>query len=377
MDLNIEPQQVEEGFEAITSGWVDPEPEENWGPYFWADTEEEMIEAINSERSSQDSLFTNPLDFDGDRMKPSFLADQLGQNLLTPGLIHTFYGPSGSKKSFIAMTAVLEAGGFYIDLEMGLGLMSKRLKQMGYPYSQSNGFTSISSKEEFENTINVLMAFYQPTVVVIDSFTQLATVLGKDSNNGEDTGLIYQKYLRPLAARGFTVVTTDHSPKSGSANDHPIGSQNKKAQLDVAYRIHVNDVSGYSEMYLEKDRMYLIQSRLPENSNLVGEVRLTSQPLRVKIIPNGMMEQMHQIPGYSRSDYTIMDRQISALMKNSPMSISDLDGVVTGKSILKTKCRKLLIENGYIDEEQIAVDGKKPKKVLKLSTKKWVFTTLD
>jgi hypothetical protein len=59
------------------------------------------------------------------------------------------------------------------------------------------------------------------------------------------------------------------------------------------------------------------------------------------------------------------------------MSISDLDGVVTGKSILKTKCRKLLIENGYIDEELIAVDGKKPKKVLKLSTKKWMFTTLD
>lgn len=377
MEINIESQLTDEKFEAITRGWVDPEPEEKWGPYFWANTEEELIECLNNQRAVEDPIFTNPLDFDGDHMQPSFLADAMGRNLLTPGLIHTFYGPSGSKKSFIAMSAVLQAGGFYLDLEMGLGLMSKRLKQMDYGHSQSDGFRSISSKEEFEETIKALLLYYQPTVVVIDSFTQLATILGKDSNNGEDTGVIYQKYLRPLAAKGFTVVTTDHSPKSGSANDHPIGSQNKKAQLDVAYRIQVNENTGHSEMYLEKDRMYLIKPRLPENSNLVGEVRLTSQPLRVKIIPNGMMEQIHQIPGYTRSFYTIMDRQISALMKKSPLTITDLDGAVTGKGVLKTQSRKLLIKHGYIEVEQIAGDGKKLKNVLKLSSKEWMFTTLD
>lgn len=377
--MDIEPL-VKEGLvdltTGITSGWISPTPEEEWGPYEWVNTEEEFIQVVNNEYAVHREFYKNPRDYEGINFQAKYLFDAFGRPMLVPGQIHIIYGASESKKSFLGLTAVLENHGFYIDLEMGGPGLSTRLGKMNYDYSRSDGFAIYPTKDELMVLVAELCERPE-TVVVIDSFSQLSVLLDKDTNSGGDTGLIFQKVLRPLATAGHAVVVIDHSPKARNSNDHPIGSQNKKAQADIMYRVQINDSTGQSELFIEKDRYHVIRGRLNDGQDLYGEVRLTDNPLRLKIVPADYMEQSRTIVGVSHNIYRIMERIMLAVTKSTRLTKSEIDAQVQGKSGEITKARNELVNQGYLIEVVVKEEGKKLKTFLALGENHWRFTTLD
>ena len=362
-------------FKAISSGWSDPLPEEDWGPFSWAGSEQEMIEACNNEYAQSRDLFTNPLVYDSIDFQPKYLNDVLGRPMLSPGQIHIFYGPSESKKTFLGLAAVLENHGFYIDLEMGGPGLSARLRKMNYEYSCSDGFAIYPTKSDLLVLVAELCERPE-SVVVIDSFSQLSVLMDKDTNSGGDTGSIFQEVLRPLATAGHAVVVIDHSPKARNSNDHPIGSQNKKAQADVMLRMQVNESTGHSEIYVEKDRYHVLRSRLGNSSNLYGEVRLTDNPLRVKIIPQEGVDAILATLGVPHSVFQKMVQIMQAVISTGGLTKSEIDATVTGKSQTITAARNALLDQGFLVEACETVDGHKPRTVIKSSDKKWLHAHL-
>lgn len=377
VDLNpIIQEDSTESTTGISSGWMALTPEEEWGPFNWVTTEEEFIEFINNEYAVQREFYKNPRDYEGVSFQAKYLQDSLGRPMLVPGQIHIIYGASESKKSFLGLTAVLDNHGFYIDLEMGGPGLSTRIGKMNYEYSCSDGFAIYPTKDEL--LVLVAELCDRPaTVVVIDSFAQLSVLLDKDTNSGGDTGLIFQMVLRPLATAGHAVVVIDHSPKAKNSNDHPIGSQNKKAQADIMYRVQINDGTGQSELFIEKDRYHVIRGRLNDGQDLYGEVRLTDNPLRLKIVPADYLEQSRTIVGVRHNIYRIMERIMLAVIKSKRLTKSEIDTQVQGKSGEITKARNELVSQGFLVEVIEKEKGVKPKTFLALSEKKWRFTTLD
>lgn len=357
---------------AISSGWNDltEDPEDLFD---WVENDDDMRLALNQIKMTENDTFINPLDAEVGNLEPKFLFDELNRPMLIPGLLHIIYGPSESLKSFLAMTAALETGGIYLDLEMGIIQLSKRIRDMAYPYEFSNGFiTGLSSADEIDAAYAVIKTM-EPTVVVIDSLAQLAMNLGKDTNNGGDMGYVLSHYARSLTNLGFTVVVLDHLPKAANSPDHPVGSQNKKAQADVMYRVQTSE-TGAVEIFVEKDRTYSIRERLLEGDNMYGTLKLGGSPLRMKVLPVGYQSSNHQIKGLKEIDYKLMDRIIVFVEQNNDVNKTLIEVGVRGNKSNIAKMRDLLIEEGYLEIKEIMNEAGRKKKVISRTSKMWRFS---
>lgn len=208
-----------------------------------------------------------------------------GVGLLYPGRINMLYGPSGSGKSLIAMSAGLqevENGGrtLMIDLENGYDEIHERLQALGCPGGQrtpgwayieaeqpiaslqrdswGQESTSPTGRANRDRFLRDLIDF-DPTLIILDGTTTLFTMHGLDPNKATGVDTI-TSWLRLLCAHGQrTVLLLDHTNKNPKVGDEPTGSQHKKSMVQgTMLQVHGEspEVGGQAvtHLYAVKDR---------------------------------------------------------------------------------------------------------------------------
>ncbi len=266
--------------------------------------------------------FVNPLDADTSKVMTTFMMDNLGANIFAGGLIHWLYGPSETGKSFIALTACLETAGIYLSLEMGARQMGNRVSKMGFHYLDSSRFLFSESIADLRQVL-IGIKVMPPTVVVIDSFGELALMYGADTNNDQEVGKIIKEALKPLSAAGHCVIVVDHIAKNPGNIDYPLGTQNKKSQSDVCMYVNRDATWGMLELTVTKDRYYIYEGRFTTADRKYGSIELTDNPTRAKVHRLGHEEYM-PISQSSPVDRQVQDAIMKALKEFGPLQKSHI-----------------------------------------------------
>jgi hypothetical protein len=333
------------------TGWVDPEKitEENLGiediyDYSAMDLTAERMESL--EFALQWPQFFNPLDADTSEISPRYFPDNLGDPIFAPGLIHWLYGPSETGKSFIALTACLQNSGVYMSLEMGARQMGTRVRKMNFHFLDSSRFLFIDEALALKEMF-IALRMMHPTVVVIDSFGELALLYGADTNNDQEVGRIIKEVLKPLAAAGHSVIVVDHIAKNPGNIDYPLGTQNKKSQSDVCIYVCKDGTSGMLEMIITKDRYYIYGGRFSSADRKYGTIELTDNPTRAKIHRLGHEEYM-PIAMSSPVDRQIQDSIMKLLKEGGPIQKSHIRFKVAGSDKKIDKALDQLLQGGWI-----------------------------
>ena len=291
-------------------------------------------------------IFYNPLDADTSKITPTYLADNLGTPIFANGLIHWLYGPSETGKSFIALTACLENAGVYISLEMGARQMGNRVRKMGFHYLDSSRFVFSDNITDLKQLL-ILIRTMPPTVVVIDSFGELALMHGADTNNDQDVGRIIKDSLKPLIAAGHCVIVVDHIAKNPGNIDYPLGTQNKKSQSDVCIYVNRDTASGMLEMVITKDRYYIYEGRFTSADRKYGSVELTDNPTRAKIHRLGHEDYM-PITQSTPVDRQVQDAIMKALKEFGALPKSHLRHKIAGSDKKIDRALEQLKSGGWL-----------------------------
>ena len=290
--------------------------------------------------------FLNPLDVDTSQIVPTYLSDNLGAPIFANGLIHWLYGPSETGKSFIALTACLQNAGIYLSLEMGARQMGNRVRKMDFHYLDSGRFLfaeSIADLKQLLVGIRVMPA----TVVVIDSFGELALMYGADTNNDQEVGKIIKESLKPLAAAGHCVIVVDHIAKNPGNTEYPLGTQNKKSQSDICMYINRDTTSAMLELVITKDRYYIYEGRFTTADRKYGSVEITDNPTRAKIHRFGHEDYM-PISQSSPVDRQVQDAIMKALKEYGALPKSHLKYKIAGSDKKIDRALEQLMVGGWL-----------------------------
>jgi len=290
--------------------------------------------------------FFNPLDADTSKISPSYMADNLGSPIFANGLIHWLYGPSETGKSFIALTACLQNAGIYLSLEMGARQMGNRVKKMGFHYLDSSRFVFSELIADLKQLL-IGIRVMPPTVVVIDSFGELALMYGADTNNDQEVGKIIKESLKPLTAAGHCVIVVDHIAKNPGNTDYPLGTQNKKSQSDVCIYVNRDNASGMLEMLITKDRYYIYEGRFTGADRKYGSVELTDNPTRAKVHRLGHEEYM-PISQSSSVDRQVQDAIMKVLKEFGALPKSHLKYKIAGSDKKIDRALEQLMNGGWL-----------------------------
>lgn len=290
--------------------------------------------------------FFNPLDADTSEITTNFFPDNLGDLIFAPGLIHWLYGPSETGKSFIALTACLQSAGVYLSLEMGARQMGNRVRKMAFHYLDSSRFLFIDEALMVKQMF-IALRMMHPTIVVIDSFGELALLYGADTNNDQEVGRIIKEVLKPLAAAGHCVIVVDHIAKNPGNIDYPLGTQNKKSQSDVCMYVNKDSSSGMLEMIITKDRYFIYEGRFSSADRKYGTIEITDSPTRAKVHRLGYEEFM-PISMSSPVDRQVQDSIMGALKEFGPIQKSHIRYKVAGSDKKIDKALNQLLDGGWI-----------------------------
>jgi hypothetical protein len=336
---------------SIFSGWTEPEDCD----LYESDIEElygYSAEELTGERfaSLEAALtwpeFVNPLDTDSHAINATYYPDNLGEMLFAPGLIHWIYGPSETGKSFIGLTACLQNSGIYVSLEMGVRQMGQRVRKMGYHYLDSNRFLFVEQATDLRQMI-IAMKLMSPTVIVFDSFGELALLFGADTNNDQDVGRIIREVLKPLTGQGHCVVVIDHIAKNPGNIEYPLGTQNKKSQSDICIYVSRDVTSGLLEMIITKDRYYIYEGRFTSLDRKYGTIEITDAPTRAKVHRLGHEEFM-PISMSTPVDRRTQDAIIKLLNESGPIQKSHIKYKVEGSDKKIDKALDQLSSGGWV-----------------------------
>lgn len=292
------------------------------------------------------NLFYNPLDADTSEIVPKYLQDNRGDYIFAPGLLHWLYGPSETGKSFIALCASLETAGIYLSLEMGARQMGTRVRKMSYHHLDSSRFIFPEFFPEVKTALAALTEV-PPTVVVVDSFAELALACGADTNNDQDVGRVLRDYIRPLCTAGHAVIVVDHIAKNPLSNEYPLGTQNKKSQSDICMHIERDKDSGLLELKVTKDRYYIYDGRFLGPKRNYGVVEITEAPVRVKIHREGFEEFM-PIKASSSQDRQTQDAVMKLLREVKQIQKSHIRHKISASDKKIDKALAQLREGGWV-----------------------------
>lgn len=335
---------------AVKQGtWADePENDEPSPSEIYGYPEDELTgeRLFALEYDEHPNLFCNPLSADTSEIVPQFLRDNLGDCLFALKLLHWLYGPSETGKSFIALCASLEAAGIYLSLEMGAHQMGTRVRKMGYHPLDSSRFIFPEFFPEVKVALAVL-AKVPATVVVIDSFAELALACGADTNNDQDVGRVLRDYVRPLCDAGHAVIVVDHIAKNPLNNEYPLGTQNKKSQSDVCMHIERDKETGLLVLKVTKDRYWIYEGRFLGPKRNYGIVEITENPVRVKVHREGFEEFM-PIQASSPQDRKTQDAVMKLLGEVEKIPKSHIRYKISGSDKKINKALVQLAEGGWI-----------------------------
>ena len=234
------------------------------------------------------NFYINPMALVAKPVIPKYLADLAGEFMFAGESVVSIYGESGSRKSFLLQTAVANHFGVMVQFESSPIGLRRRLEKMSYPIAAHDRYVFPTSK-------NQLLCYVEhwkkidPTIIGFDSFGPMMALFEGDTNSDMDVQELFKKVFHPLRDAGHCVAFLDHQAKSPKNRGFAIGSQNKKAQVDVALRVEYESKFDNYSLYIAKDRDFIYEGRIIGSDQLYGFLDLSAEPLRAIITPIQMI----------------------------------------------------------------------------------------
>ena len=292
----------------------------------------------------------NPLLIDVPAITPKYLSDSEGNFLLYPGEIHLIYGKPGTLKSWITLSLMGDCDVKYFDFENMIPTLKHRLTMLQTPIADAAAFTFPELREQVMERIRQYTLF-PPDVVCFDGFPGLASLFGVNPDSNAEISGLFNLILDPLKRAGIAVVLLDHLPKDGTKEDYPIGAQTKKSQCGVAYLLKQRGDSGKVDLFVTKDRHYVVRSRCSDDSSIAeyGWVELvnTGNRFMIKIQPDLVAEIDGRI--YESIDVNLRSAICDYLQSSPGASQTDIEKAVTGKGIRVREAIADLMANAYLE----------------------------
>jgi len=193
--------------------------------------------------------------------------EELVQDLLLTGRVHSIYGPSGIGKTWLWLWVVkrlIERGEEVVvfDSENGWRIISERLAQMGVETERLDEllhyypFPNLTMDTEVVASYKTLLDEVKPALVIFDSLVNFLGSAGLEENSNDDIVKWAVRYTRPARERGITVLLLDHVPHE---KNHARGASRKKDEVDVMWALKNpvpfdRDTVGRVVLHREKDR---------------------------------------------------------------------------------------------------------------------------
>lgn len=238
----------------------------------WASAE---ADARASEASARDASGWEPTNLADvpELSEPSVLLLPGGGALLTPGFLHGFHGRAESGKTRLLYLGVVEQvrlgnAALIIDYEMGPVQARESLIGLGLsPEQLRDQVVFIAPEMPLDERARVAVeaaveATGRPlTLAIIDSVSESMTSLGLSDDNTNDVSAWLQALPRWIVQTWPTCAEAhiDHLAKHAANTLDPIGSQRKRAGVDVQYLVSAEqpfsrERDGYSLVTVSKHR---------------------------------------------------------------------------------------------------------------------------
>lgn len=185
----------------------------------------------------------NPLlKFRNERPKPTILERADGECLLYDGRLNVVYGEPESGKSWLAMVACLqetEKGNtvWFLDFEADADTFVFRLRDMGAEdpqieevrYNGGEEMLAQFSRDLWDEKLGPWLDEDEPTLVVIDGYTNALTQSGLSVLDSGDAALFHQVFTQKVLDKGIGVLMIAHVAKNASKPNYAFGAQHFKA----------------------------------------------------------------------------------------------------------------------------------------------------
>ena len=307
--------------------------------------------SINEQNSSaidalKANFYVNPMALDAKPVIPKYLADLAGEFMFAGESVVSIYGESGSRKSFLLQTAVANHYGVMVQFESSPIGLRRRLEKMAYPIAAHDRYVFPTSKNQLLCYVEHWKKI-EPTIIGFDSFGPMMALFEGDTNNDMDVQELFKKVFHPLRDAGHCVAFLDHQAKNPKNRGFAIGSQNKKAQVDVALRVEYESKFNNFSLYISKDREFIYEGRIIGPDQLYGFLDLGAEPLRAIITPLQMIatDELAKAKEGAKERRTRILEEIQAL---SPIGKDELRIKVGGNSGHFSKAIEALEAEGII-----------------------------
>lgn len=202
---------------------------------------------------------------------PRLLLRTDGAGLAYRGKLNMIFGESGSAKTWAADLAVVQEVLLghhvaFVDMEDDANTTRSRLLDLGLTEPEMVEFVHyLHPVESLNEAVTDYVLGFSPSLVVVDSMTELLQLLNLDSNSGDDIAAAHQ-VLHGFTVDGAAVLMIDHVVKSkDSRGRYAIGSERKisglngsATQFEVAQPFGVGR-HGISRLSVSKDRPGQVQ----------------------------------------------------------------------------------------------------------------------
>jgi len=305
---------------------------------------------------------------------PEFLHRTDGQALLYAGKINGIIGPSESGKTWVALTAVVQAvrdgqRTTILDFEDTDTSVINRLVLLGLTPTQVRDHVAYIGPDEALHAVAAEdlqehLDGWQPALVVLDGFNAAMTLHGYDLMSNKDATSFFQLVLRRLVKGGAAVVYVDHTPKDKTnESSGGIGAQAKRAMTDgTILRASIvkefgKGQKGTVRLFVDKDRHGHVRGAATpfkvgeRNLHWVAEMTLTPSPDDTVTAELQSPQEAAEGRGTFRPT-VLMERVSSWLAANPGSGRNEVLREVTGRKEHVATALRILIDEDWVAAER-------------------------
>lgn len=289
----------------------------------------------------------------------------IGGGLWYSGSVHVLFGLGGAGKTYLALTSAREEirnGGrvLFVDYETGVRTVKRRLQALGFTAADLRSFVHLDVKSGNARpldgdtaTLHAYLDTFRPTLVFVDSWSSVHGAGGfGDVKDDEPVERVIAQVFRPLTRTGAAVVILDHVPKGEqAAKGYPFGSQRKRTGVDVTYEAKAAG-RGRTKLLCWKDAV----GDVPNAGDRIAEYTYGEAGAYLSKLDAAEVEQAGR-QSFRPTGY--MERVSKALEAagGDGMTATELKAAVGGKGEHAVAARRVLVEEGYVDETRTGADG--------------------
>jgi hypothetical protein len=292
----------------------------------------------------------------------------IGGGLWYRGSVHVLFGLGGAGKTYLFLTSArdeIRNGGrvLFVDYETGVRTIKRRLHALGFTPDELRSFVHLDVKSgnarPLEGDTAMLHAYldtFRPTLVGVDSWSSVhgAGNFG-DVKDDEPVERVIAQIFRPLTRTDAAVVILDHVPKTEqAARGYPYGSQRKRTGVDVTLEAK-SAGRGRTKLLCWKDAV----GDLSNDGTPVAEYHYADE--HAQLVAINPAEGKSGSAGNDWRPTGYMQR-VSVQLEHagdSGLSASEIKETVGGKAEHILAARRLLVDEGYVEEIRHGGDGER------------------